>query len=129
MTIATIEKSLRVPIGAFTDAVTDERGRVNVRALADALDLRMTTIAPALGFKSRWLNENPTAQNVQPKAMMLLEMANELAVILGEKKYVPLYLRTEQPDFDNETPADQLKKGRLAFLCGFVNDIYTLRPD
>jgi hypothetical protein len=129
MTTAAIEQALRAPIGTFTDEVTDDRGRVNVRTLAQALDLPMTTIAPALGLSPRWLNENPTGTKVQPKAVMLLEIANELAAALGGKKYVVLYLKSAQPDFNGETPADQLKDGRLAFLRGYVNEVVTLRPD
>ncbi len=129
MTTVVSQQTLRTPLGAFTDGVTDDRGRINVRRLAHALDLPMTTIAPALGFKPRWLNENPTGQNVQPKAVMLLETANELAAALGGKKYVVLYLKTVQPDFKGETAADQLRKGRLNFLRGYVNEVVTLRPD
>lgn len=129
MTTAVQERTFKVPVGAFTDDVTDDRGRINVRSLARALDLPLSTIAPALAFKVRWLSENPTAQNAQPKAVLLLNAANELAGALGGKKYVVLYLKTAQPDFSGETPADQLKKGRLEFFCGYVDEVVTLRRD
>ena len=126
---AVLEQTLKAPLGVFTDEVTDDRGRVNVRLLAQALDLPMTTIAPALALKPRWLNANPTGQSFQPKAVILLELVNELATVLGGKKYVVLYLKTEQPDFADETPAEQLKKGRLQFLRSYVHDVATQRPD
>jgi hypothetical protein len=129
MATAVLEQTLKAPLGAFTDDVTDDRGRVNVRLLAHALDLPMTTIAPALDLKPRWLNQNPTGQTFQGKAIMLLELVNELASVLGGKKYVALYLKTAQPDFAGATPADQLKKGRLQYLRTYVNDVVTMRPD
>lgn len=129
MTTAVPERTIKAPLGAFTDDVTDAQGRINIKLLAHALDLPMTTIAPALGLKSRVLNDNPTGKSFQSKAIVLLDMANELASLLGGKKYVVLYLKTAQPDFDGETPADQIKKGRLQFMRSYVNDAITMKPD
>jgi hypothetical protein len=89
----------------------------------------MATVAPALGLSVRWLNENPTGSKVQPKASVLLAIVNELALALGGRKYVVLYMKSPQPDFNGETPADQLKNGRLDYLGGYVNEVATLRPD
>lgn len=116
-------------MGAFTDDVTDEIGRINVRLLAHAIDLPITTLAPALKFSVRWLNENPTSVKVQPKASVLLATVNALAAALGGRKYVVLYMKSPQPDFKGETPADQLKAGRLDYLSGYVDEVTTLRPD
>jgi len=129
MVTAVLERTIKAPLGAFTDDVTDEQGRVNIKQLARALDLPMTTIAPALGLKPRVLNDNPAGKSFQSNAIILLDMANELAVLLGGKKYVVLYLKTGQPDFKDETPADQLKKGRLQFMRSYVNDAITMKPD
>ena len=126
---ATLDQMIRAPLGAFTDEVTDDHGRVNIKLLSRALDLPMTTIAPALGLKPRVLNGNPSGKSFQSKAIILLDMANELAQLLGGKKYVVLYLKTAQPDFKDETPADQLKKGRLQFMRTYVNDAITMKPD
>ena len=126
---AALEQRIKAPLGAFTDEVTDPQGRINIKLLARILDLPMTTIAPALGLKPRVLNENPTGKSFQSKAIILLDMANELASLLGDKKYVVLYLKTAQPDFKDETPADQLKEGRLQFLRSYVNDAITMKPD
>ena len=120
---------MRVPLGAFTDDVTEESGLINARKLATTLHLPMTVVAPALGFKPRWLNENPTAASSQRKASLLLHTMNAIAGALGNKKSVILYLNTEQPDFKGETPADQLKKGRLEYLAGYIDEVVTLRPD
>lgn len=128
MTTAVLER-IKVPLGAFTDDVTEDSGLINVRKLATVLHLPMTVVAPALGFKPRWLNENPTAANAQRKASLLLHTVNTIASALGNKKSVILYLNTEQPDFNGETPADQLKKARLAYLAGYIDELVTLRPD
>jgi len=121
---------IKSPLGVFTDDVTEESGLINARKLAEALHLPMTTIAPALGFKPRWLNENPTAANAQRRATLLLHTINEIAGVFGgDKKYAVIYMNTEQPDFKGETPADQLKNGRLDYLAAYVGELASIRPD
>jgi hypothetical protein len=115
---------------AFTDDVTEEGGLINARKIADELHLPMTTIAPALGFRPRWLNKNPTAANAQRKAALLLQTINAIAGAFGgDKKYAVIYMKTGQPDFKGETPADQLKKGHLEYLAGYIGEVVTMRPD
>ena len=87
----------------------------------------MTTLAPWLGFKVRWLNANPTAANAQERAAVVLLIANTIATEVGDKKYVPVFMRTRQPGLKNETPAEQLRKGRLDYLAAFVGQ--ALYPD
>jgi hypothetical protein len=58
-----------------------------------------------------------------------LEIVNSLAAALGGRQYVGLYMKSRQPEFNGETPADQLKHGRLDYLRGYVDEVTTLRPD
>ena len=128
MNPATIDLPTRSGVvGPFTPDVTDARGRINVRDLACVLDLPMTTLAPWLGFKVRWLNANPTAANAQERAAVVLLIANTIATEVGDKKYVPVFMRTRQPGLKNDTPAEQLRKGRLDYLAAFVGQ--ALYPD
>src|ERR1700678_3510320 len=118
------------PFGPFTEETTEHNGLISARKLANALQQPMRAIAPALGFKPRWLNENPTAANAQRRATLLLHTINEIAGVFGgEKKYAVIYMNTEQPDFKGETPADQLRKGRLDYLAAYVGELASVRPD
>jgi hypothetical protein len=128
MITASVDHPTRISVvGPFTPDVTDGRGRINVRDLAFVLDLPMTTLAPSLGFKVRWLNANPTAVNAQEKAAVVLLIANTIATEAGDKKYVPVFMRTRQPGLQNETPAEQLRQGRLDYLAAFVGQ--AMHPD
>jgi len=117
------------PFGPFTEETTGHDGLISARKLASALQQPMAVIAPALGFKPRWLNENPTAAKAQRNASLLLRTINAIAYALGSTQSAIRYLNTEQPDFKGETPADQLRRGRLEYLAGYIDELVTLRPD
>jgi len=87
-------------------------------------------IAPAIGLSRRWLDENPTAAKAQRKAAVLLHVINSIAAAFNdEKRYVVLYLNTEQPELHNDTPADLLKKGKLESLASYIDEVVAMRPD
>ena len=121
MVAARISAAPSAPIAGFF-------GLVRLK-LAHALDQPMAVIAPALGFKPQWLNDNPTAANAQRNASLLLDTINAIAYALGGTQSAIHYLNTKQPDFKDETPADQLRQGRLEYLAGYIDELVTLRPD
>ena len=129
MTQAILERSIQIKSGVFSEDVIDDRGRVDLKKLAEALNLTMPTIAAALGRKTRALNNNPTSKNAQSGAIMLLSTMNDLAEYAKSKKLALNFLVSMQPGLENKTPVDLLKAGKLQRLCSFVDDAITLRPD
>lgn len=129
MASATVERPLRIEFGVFSDDVMDERGRVDVKRLAGALDLSMPTIAAALNLKPRALNSNPTSKNAQTGAIMLLASMNDLAKYANSKKLALNFLRARQPGLENKTPIDLLNDGKLQTLCTFIGNTVHATPD
>ncbi len=109
--------------------VVSANGRVNVRALAEAIDVPMDALAGALGKSTRWLNHDPEAASIQPAAISIVQMVNELAGHLGEKRYALSWLKTPQPEFGQQTPLDYLRAGHLDLVIGLANDILVMVPD
>ncbi len=106
-----------------------QNGRVNVRDLAQEIDVPLEVLAAALGKSTRWLNADPEAASIQPNAVRIVGMVNDLAEHLGEKRYALFWLKTPQPEFGNATPIDYLREGRLELVLGLANDIVRMVPD
>jgi hypothetical protein len=109
--------------------VISANGRVNVRSLAAAIDVPMDALAGALGKSKRWLDHDPEAASIQPAAISIVQMVNELAGHLGEKRYALSWLKTPQPEFGQQTPLDYLRAGHLDLVIGLANDILVMVPD
>jgi hypothetical protein len=127
--MSAILESPRPIRGAFDADVITDQGRIDVKLLATSLDLPMSTIAPALGLKPRTVNDNPTGASLQPKAAVLLAMANDLAIELGEKRFVVLYLKSPRPEFKGKAAADLLREGKLTSAAVAVRNMVYGVPD
>jgi hypothetical protein len=114
--------------GAFDRAMTDD-GRVDAKALAQLLDLPMSTVAPALGLTHRALEINPTAPKAQPAARRLLTAMNELALNLTEGRYAVSWLKTPYSAFGGQTAADWLTAGDLDGVCTHIDRLVRRQPD
>ena len=106
-----------------------ENGRVNVRELASEIDVPVDALAGALGKTARWLNMEPEAASVQAAAGRIVQMVNELAEFLGDKRYAIFWLKTPQPEFGEQTPIDYLRAGHLDLVVGLARDIVFMVPD
>ena len=114
--------------GAFDEAVAPG-GCINVKALAYALDLPLSTMAPALGLTTRAIALDPTALKAQPRAAQLLMAMNELALHLTERRYAVSWLKTPNRTFGNQSAADWLKEGDLDGVCGHIGRLVVGQPD
>ena len=116
-------------LGPFDSDVTAEDGSVDVRKLAAAVDLTPAQLATILGVEAKTFTESPINRKIQGPAVKFLNMMNELALHLQEKRYARYWLRSPQREFGDQTALDWLMNGNLDEICHHVGRMVRLQPD
>jgi transcriptional regulator with XRE-family HTH domain len=116
-------------IGAFDSDVVHASGRIDTKALATALDLSLPQLASILGVTPRTLQRTDTSKAVQPAAKQLVQMMNELAEALGERRFAIHWLTTPQRQLSSETPLSWLLKGGFTSVNAYVDSFVRMQPD
>jgi hypothetical protein len=109
-----------------------ENGRINIKTLAQAIDLTVPKIALALGKSARFLNEHPTAPSVQPRALQLIDRINSLAYLFGGLRFAIAWLKTPTPELGNCSTMDLITAGddrSFEVALDFIDRRVRLTPD
>jgi len=110
-------------------SVINDEGRVDARHLADAMDITITQLAAILGTKPKRLSESPTSRKIQEAATRIVEMMDDLADFLQERRFAVYWLRTPRVELGDQSPLDWLMKGKLEEIRDEVTRTVRLQPD
>ncbi len=110
-------------------SVINNEGRVDARRLADAMDITITQLAAILGTKPKSLSESPTSRKIQEAATKIVEMMDDLANFLQERRLAVYWLRTTRVELGDQSPLDWLMKGKLEEIRDEVTRTVRLQPE
>jgi len=110
-------------------SVINNEGRVDARRLADAMDITITQLAAILGTKPKSLSESPTSRKIQEAASKIVEMMDDLANFLQERRLAVYWLRTTRVELGDQSPLDWLMKGKLEEIRDEVTRTVRLQPE
>ncbi len=120
--------TLTAPLG---NVITDE-GRVDVKSLAQKIDITVPSIAKALGKSARFLNDHPTARSIQPRALLLVDRVNSLAGELGGIKFAVAWLNTPTPELGGKSAMHLITSGEdrsFDIALGHIDSYLMATPD
>jgi hypothetical protein len=126
------EPALPIDLTAPLGNIITNDGRVDVKSLAQKIDLTMPTIAKALGKSVRYLHEKPTARSIQPRALLIVDRVNSLASELGGVNYAVAWLNTPTPELGGKSTMDLITSGEdrsFEVALGFIDSYLTATPD
>lgn len=111
--------------------VVTEEGRVDAKLLSKTIHVSVPTLAKVLGKSPRFLNEYPSAQSFQRRALVLINRVTNLAAELGGLKFALVWLKTPTQELGGRSPLDVLEGDDDAFAIGigFIDDYLNAVPD
>jgi uncharacterized protein (DUF2384 family) len=94
----------------LNEVITQE-GRVDIKSLARAIDVSIPSIARTFGLSARYLNGNPTAKSLQPRALQIVSRLNSLAEVLGGTKFAIAWVNTPTPELGGKSAIQLITSG------------------
>jgi hypothetical protein len=96
-------------------------GRIDARALAGVLGLKLPAFARALGRDESTIRKAPDAPSLQPALIPILELVQRLrGLFAGDLRNVRIWLNAPNPGLDGALPMTFLLAARLAVLDALI---------
>lgn len=105
------------------------KGRLDAELVSQMFDLNMTEVASNLGTTRQALSKTPDSLNSQSGLRDFERIARSLLVITGSVKGLRMWLNSPNERFDQHTPLEILKLGKVKLLADWVDDARLGSPD
>jgi uncharacterized protein (DUF2384 family) len=111
-------------------AMFDDTGRVDARALAEALGENTATLARAFNLEPKTVQKNPFTEQIQSPGRRLASMLEELTHYFNNDwRATMIWMRKPHPQLDDLSPLDVIFKEKdLNTIAGMVRAIGTGEP-
>ncbi len=111
------------------DDLRNDNGRLDAVLVSKVFDLSMTDIAANVGISRQALSKSPDSLNVQPALRDFERIARSLLVVTGSIKGLKMWLHSPNERFDEHTPVEVIKLGKVKLLADWVDDARLGSPD
>jgi uncharacterized protein (DUF2384 family) len=115
-------------MGAVLEQLYDEKGRVDMAAVADMIGESVARLAQMTPLTAGALRKNPTSDRAQPAARRFVLVLSEMTRLLGSRKAALIWLRTPHPELENHSPLDLLYGRHFEAVEGLVQDLQSGSP-
>jgi CheY-like chemotaxis protein len=111
------------------DELRNDNGRLDAELIAKLFDLNITDIAANVGISRQALSKTPDSLNIQPALRHFERVARSLLVVTGSPKGLKMWLNSPNKRFDEHTPLEIIKLGKVQLLADWVDDARLGSPD
>jgi len=110
------------------DSLFDEKGRVDLAAVADLTGQPVTRLAPMTSLTAYALRKNPTSDKAQPAGRRFVEILSSAFYIFGGTKPALIWMRYPREELGGESPLDIALKGEFGPVEGLLHDMLSGQP-
>jgi len=114
---------------APVEQLRNNNGRLDAGLVSDMFDLNMTELALNLGLTRQALSKTPDSLSIQPALRDFERIVRSLLVVTGSIKGLKMWLNSPNERFDEHTPIEILKLGKVKLLADWVDDARLGSPD
>ncbi len=114
---------------APVEELRNDKGRLDAELIAQIFDLNMTELASNLETSRQALSKTPDSLNIQPAMRDFERIARSLFAVTGSIKGLKMWLNSPNERFDEHTPLEILKLGKVKLLADWVYDARLGSPD
>jgi DNA-binding NarL/FixJ family response regulator len=107
----------------------NNQGRLDANLIAKLFDLSMTDIAANAGVSRQALAKTPDSLSVQNSLFQFERLACSLLMITGSERGLKIWLNSPNKRFDQHTPLEIIKLGKVAMLADWVDDARLGSPE
>lgn len=111
------------------DELRNENGRLDAELIAKVFDVNITDIAANVGISRQALSKTPDSLNIQPALRHFERIARSLLAVTGSQKGLKMWLNSPNKRFDEHTPLEIIKLGKVQLLADWVDDARLGSPD
>jgi CheY-like chemotaxis protein len=104
-------------------------GRLDAYLVCDLFGTTMTDIAKNVGISRQALTKNPASFTAQLGLRNFERLARSLITVTGSIKGLKIWLNSPIQRFDNHTPLELIKLGKIELLADWVDDARLGSPD
>jgi uncharacterized protein (DUF2384 family) len=115
-------------MGAVIEQLYDERGRVDMAAVADMIGESIARVAQMTPLTAGALRKNPTSDRAQPAGRRFVRVLSDLTWLLGNRKAALIWLRTPNRELEDHSPLDLLYGRHFEAVEGLVADLRSGSP-
>jgi hypothetical protein len=104
------------------DQLRNESGRLDANLVTDLFDLTMTDVAANVGISRQALSKTPDTLSVQGALHQFERLASSILAVTGSEKGLKIWLNTPNHRFDQHSPLEVIKLGKVQMLADWVDD-------
>jgi DNA-binding response OmpR family regulator len=111
------------------EGLRNDNGRLDAELIAKAFDLNISDIAANVNISRQALSKTPDSLNIQPTLRHFERIARSLLAVTGSPKGLKMWLHSPNKRFDEHTPLEIIKLGKVQMLADWVDDGRLGSPD
>jgi len=111
------------------DELRNERGRLDVRKISAVFDLPVSDIAKCINVPRPTITKTPDSKAIQSELHNFERIARSLLTVTGSIKGLKMWLHAPNPEFEQHTPLEILRLGKLSLLADWLDDARLGTPD
>jgi len=98
-------------------------GKVNVKRLADVLDVSVRKLAPGVGVTEGAIRQKPTADRAQPGARKMVDVFQHALDVIGDWTDTMVWMQTPRKDLSGNSPLTLIVSGRAEVVSDLIENI------
>ncbi|MCA9803208.1 MAG: response regulator [Cyanobacteria bacterium HKST-UBA02] len=114
---------------APVEDLRNDKGRLDAELISKMFDLNMTELASNVGITRQALSKTPDSLSIQPALRDFERIARSLLLVTGSGKGLRMWLNSPNEKFDDHTPLEILKLGKVRLLADWIDDARLGNPD
>ena len=101
----------------------DSVGYVDYNKLKSTLNIRIKTLAAAVGKTTRAVEKNPHSESIQKVLRKIVFIFSLLKEMLETETEVLIWIKSPNPEFGGLSPMDTIVKGEIDAVIEYLLDI------
>lgn len=114
---------------APVEDLRNDKGRLDAELISKMFDLNMTELASSVGITRQALSKTPDSLSIQPALRDFERIARSLLLVIGSGKGLRMWLNSPNEKFDDHTPLEIHKLGKVRLLADWIDDARLGSPD
>lgn len=104
------------------EQLRNNNGRLDANLIAELFDITITDVAANASISRQALAKTPDSLNIQSVLHQFERVASSLLAVTGSEKGLKMWVHSPNKRFDNHTPLEVIKHGKVAMLADWVDD-------
>jgi hypothetical protein len=101
----------------------DAKGFVDYIKLRSNLNIKVKTLATAIGRTTRAIEKNSSSENIQKGLRKIVFILSLLKEMLGSKEEAHIWIKAPNPEFGGISPMDVIARGESEAVIDYLMDI------